>query len=156
MKVRGCREPNEIFYLRNGNALVITFAENVKALPATDEEEITEYEYDKYVLTVPYREHIIETIESNKEYWLNKAKTEEYNALCKKVDDEVRRRLEETDSEYCIDRIINDLSSVSTTALTAKLKEIAKSEMTKYRQALRDVNKQPTYPYSVVYPNKPV
>lgn len=157
MKVRSNREPQPLVYVRNNNDLVLTFAENVSRITRTiDEEEFTEYEYDRYVLVVPYRSHIIGDIENNTAFWLNKARTEEYNALCKQVDDEVKRRLEETDSEYCIDRIIKDLSSVSTTALTAKLKELAKSKMTNYRQALRDVNKQPGYPYNVTYPQKPM
>lgn len=157
MKVRGYKRPEAFHCARSEDKAVITFAENVcEIINTVNEEEtepVTEYEYDRYQLTVPYRDNLESDIDAGFPKWIAMAKQQEYDKKAAEVRAKRNALLEETDSTFCIDRILPE--NISTTAFTNKLKELAQSDTAKYRQALRDIPEQEGFPFKVKWPTKP-
>lgn len=138
------------------------FAENIdevtRIYPGEEDEEKEEriiFIFDRYTLTLPFRTGLAEEIKKNPDEWLKMAKEQDFKAKSAEVRAKRNALLEASDNEFCIDRIISEMTSVSTTALTAKLKELSTGKMAAYRQALRDITKQPQFPYNVIFPIKP-
>ena len=137
----------------------LIFAENIETQTKSTEiedgliEETTIYVYDRYQMTVNNRVGLYEDVAANRSEWLEKAIEQEYNAIAGEVRQHRNKLLEESDKEFCIDRILPD--NISTTAFTAKLRELAQSDMAKYRQALRDIPQQEGFPFDVTFPVKP-
>lgn len=177
MRVESGKQPKafEIFTSPDGNSTVY-FAENVqeklktKAIKTTKnrrksgaaevesaetDEPITVYEYDSYVLTVPFRATLESDIEKDYAAWLERAKSENYEKKAAEIRAKRDMLLSETDKDFCLDRIMQSMSTISATALTAKLKELNSGELAAYRQALRDIPQQAGFPYNVVFPVKP-
>ena len=157
MKCKSDRRPSE-YEIRRGNKMcLIIFSTNVKENTVTNDEgeSETEYDYDRYELIVPYRDTLEQDVKSQPEKWLEKAKQNEIDILSSEIRNKRNELLAESDSAFCIDRIFNDMSNISTTALSAKFKELANSDIAKYRQQLRDIPQQDGFPYNVTFPAKP-
>lgn len=137
----------------------IKFAENIETQTKTVEvedgltETTTLYVYDHYQLNVSNRPGLYDNVVASPQKWLEMAKKKEYESLAGAIRQKRNELLGESDKEFCIDRILPD--SISTTAFTAKLRELAQGEMAKYRQALRDIPQQAEFPYNVTFPDKP-
>ncbi len=139
---------------RDGEETLVILTENItEQTSGSGEEQYTEYTFDRYDMKVPYRDTLENDIANNTEEWLSKCKQYEYDKLCTEVRAKRNELLAESDSSFCIDRILPD--NISTSAFTNKLKELAKSEMARYRQALRDIPQQEGFPYEVIFPAKP-
>ena len=151
--VSGGRPPE--FKLRQSGAdCLIILTENVE--PRTievDGETETEYSFDRYTLTVPYRDTLEQDVAAEPQKWLTIAKEKEIKELSAQIRKRRNELLAESDGAFCIDRILPE--TISTTAFTNKLKELAQSETAKYRQALRDIPEQEGFPYEVKWPTKP-
>lgn len=158
MKVESYIKPNK-FYIENlGNGKsTVFFYDNIKQLE--NEENSVKYVYDFYKIEIYNRDNLAEEIEQKFESWLEFAKDCEYEQLAADVRNKRNKLLEETDKEMCLDRLglktpegnsfsswINFLKTISN-ALTG--------EYSRYRQELRDITKQPGFPYEVIFPKKP-
>lgn len=148
--------------ISDNEEIVCKFAENIDEItrsePAAEDEESEArkvFVFDRYTLTLPFRTGLAEEIKKNPAEWLRMAKQQDFETKSAEVRAKRNALLEASDNEFCIDRIISEMSSVSTTALTAKLKELSTGKMAAYRQALRDITNQPQFPYNVTFPIKP-
>lgn len=141
----------------NGSYADVIFFENITE--ATDENSEKKFVYDTYRLTVPTRSNLAATIENNFEAWLTAAKSTEYNRLAAAVREKRDKLLAESDKALCIDRLGLEAPSGSTfTAWLSFLKALADTlsgEWAQYRQALRDIPQQESFPYNVTFPTKP-
>ena len=154
MKCKSGVMPEQFEVRLDGKNALVILCENIEPVTTTSEDgTYTEYIYDRYTLVVPNRASLFNDVSDNFNDWLTKARQTEYDKLSADVRAKRNELLEESDKEFLIDRILP--SSISTTAFTAKLKELAQSEMAKYRQALRDIPQQEGFPYNVTFPNKP-
>lgn len=159
MKCSSVKEPLTYEIRTDGKDCLIVFADNIKKRTVKSDEDdaaVTEYQYDRYELNAPYRDSLEEDIDSEYEIWLKKAKQTEIDKLSAEVRNKRNELLAESDSAFCIDRIFADMSSISATALSSKFKELANSDIAKYRQQLRDIPQQDGFPYEVTFPAKPV
>ena len=115
-----------------------------------EEETITEYIYDAYPLNLMFNE---EEIAENYSAFLLEAKTREYNRLADEIREKRNQLLTESDKYMALDRL--DLDTSSVIKFLASLKNIFNNDYAVYRQALRDITKQPNFPYEVEFPKKP-
>lgn len=113
-----------------------------------DEEKI--YVYQSYELRTLATE---EYITGNADVLFNLVKTKEYNDLADEIRKKRNQLLNETDKDMALDRL--DLDTSSAIKFLASLKNIFNNSMAQYRQELRDITKQPNFPYDVVFPTKP-
>ena len=158
MKCVSGQQPLAYELRRDGGNCLLILTENVETKSVAlegEEESLTEYSFDRYEITVPYRETLEQDVAKEPVKWLNMAKQKEIEKLSADIRKKRNILLTETDNAFCIDRIFNDLSNVSATSFTEKIKELSESEMATYRQALRDIPKQEGFPYSVDWPTKP-
>jgi len=142
---------------QDGNECLVLLTENIqeKILPGDEGESETEYCFDRYTITVPYRDNLEQDVAAEPEKWLSIAKEKEIEELSAQIRKKRNELLAESDNAFCIDRICHDISDISTTTFTEKLRELSESPITKYRQALRDIPEQEGFPYNVIWPTKP-
>lgn len=155
----------------------LTFAENIEKVvrpvkksmfsqrkqTAEQTETETVYIYDRYALTVPNRDSLLDDVSENPDKWLQRAKQNEYDKLADEVRKARNKLLAECDADFMLDRINLDIPDnvTASTMLNSvknifnKLSSVCNSEMAKYRQALRDIPQQEGFPYDVKYPIKP-
>lgn len=94
-----------------------------------------------------------EYISANAETLLGLLKTREYDELANEIREKRNKLLDESDKYMALDRVGLDTSSAI--AFLASLKNIFNNSMSTYRQSLRDITKQPNFPYEVTWPQKP-
>ena len=130
--------PYVVEALEEGKCLV-TFFENIAALPADPEaeEDTTKYWYDEYRLEVSNRDGLIANIENNQSAWLQAAKNAEFEMLATEVRSKRDKLLTKSDKYALSDYPIT---------------EDQKGLVATYRQALRDVPEQEGFPYQIVWP----
>ncbi len=124
--------------------------------------ENTKYTFDSYRLEVCYNKDLKNDVENNYEKYLEIAKNNEEKALSAEIRKRRDELLRETDQEMCIDRLnFNFPENLSMTNIISSLKDffdgfanISKSNIAKYRQALRDIPQQEGFPYNIIWPNK--
>ena len=95
-------------------------------------EEDTIYEYDEFISNISNDE---DYISKNVEMLFEQAKQNEFDLLDKEAKQTRKRLLEETDNYFLSDR------------------PKASDELIAYRQHLRDITKQPNYPYEIDWGN---
>lgn len=142
-------ESNEypIPLLITDNHVVIVDMNTVEEI---EKEEGKAYTYEQYQFdTVATEEYITE----KRDELLELLKTKEYNDLASAIREKRNRLLEESDKYMTLDRL--DLDTSSAIKFLASLKNIFNSSYAVYRQQLRDITKQPNFPYEVVFPEKP-
>lgn len=158
----------DIENVENGKCTVLFFdniQEEVQKVSNLENEETTEkisYSYDVYSIEVSYRENLAERIEANIESWLNDVKEKDYNEVAAEVRAKRDKLLQETDKEMCLDRLGLEIpENITTTNLLTVVKGIFETlgnavtgNISKYRQALRDISSQEGFPYNVVWPTK--
>lgn len=151
MKCVSAKQPPKYDLRRNGSDCLIIFADNIQVHTITPDEESEpekEYSYERYELTVPFRDTLERDVSANPDEWLNMAKEQWYN----KLDHEARKKraelLIEADGEATIDRIIQKYG-------IADIDEIPSLPISIYKQALRDIPQQPGYPENISWPTKP-
>ena len=144
---------------KNGKVAVYFFTNIEETI--RDEQKL--YSYDMYTIEVQKQDNLKERIENNYDNWIDFVKQKEYDKLAEEVRDKRNKLLEETDKEMCLDRLNFNLpSEITTITLLSSVKQffegmtsIFNGSMAKYRQELRDITKQPDFPYKVVFPEKP-
>ena len=110
----------------------------------------TIYAYNSYSFNTSANE---EYIAQNANGLYETVKQFEYDTLAEKVREKRNRLLDESDKYMTLDRVGLDTSSAI--AFLASLKNIFNNSMSTYRQSLRDITKQPGFPYEVNWPEKP-
>lgn len=128
----------------------------------TSQEKQKMYSYDMYVIEIQKQDNLEERIKNNYDMWLDFVKQKEYDKLAEEVRSKRNKLLEETDKEMCLDRLnLNLPSEITTITLLSSVKQffegmtsIFNGSMAKYRQELRDITKQPDFPYNVIWPTK--
>jgi len=97
LKAESNTMPNGAFKIEKRGALAdISFFENVSAIK---EEDILTYEYDHYLLVVPFREGLEGLISSDYERWIESARSEEVEKPYKPSVEERISTVEVTTSE---------------------------------------------------------
>ncbi len=154
MRVESNQVPQKKYKIENhiNGKVDVIFFDNI----IEEEEKVI---YDMYRITVIDRETIEDDISNNFDKWLEYAKKKEYDELAFKIRKKRDELLKETDAEMCLDRLGLELpEGTSFTSWIKFLKTIANvviGNMAKYRQELRDITKQPGFPYNVEFPIKP-
>ena len=157
MKAESNKRPAtaEIETLTNGMADVI-LRENV-----TEQNNNGEifYTYDEYRLTVPYRKNLSKNVNNRLHEWMSSAKNAEYAKLAAEIRAKRDKLLAESDKWMVFDRLgleIPDSIDISDwIGFFRSLGNVLVGEWAKYRQALRDITKQPGFPFEVTFPEKP-
>ena len=129
------------------NHVIIVDMETVEEITKEDGKAYTyeQYQFD----TVATEEYIT----SNRDELLTMLKEKEYNDLAEAIREKRNRLLEESDKYMALDRL--DLDTSSAIKFLASLKNIFNNNYAVYRQDLRDITKQPNFPYEVTFPEKP-
>lgn len=153
----------EIENIKNGKCDIV-FYSNINKKEQNNNEESTKdiYEYEIYRINVDYREGIEDTIENSYNTWLEFAKKKEYDKLAAEIREKRNELLKETDKEMCLDRLNLQLPKELTASnMLSGIKKffesfasISNGSIAKYRQELRDITKQESFPYNVVWPTK--
>ena len=113
---------------------IITFFDNIQEI--TEDEE-TKYTYDTYELELQNKENLEQEIKEKYQKYLEKAKSEEYKNLAKEIRTERDKLL-----------VATDWTQLQDTSLTDEEKEKYRI----YRQKLKDVPQQDSFPYNVEFP----
>ena len=138
MKTESATMPQSPFEIEfNGEFANVLFFENVEVIPAV-EDEPEKYQYDLYRLDgLKNRPSLIDSIERDVEGWMNMAREMEYKELADAIRGKRNAMLSETDWTQITD---------------APLSEDKIEKYRIYRQALRDMPEQPSFPYGVEWP----
>lgn len=113
-------------------------------------EEGVKFIYDMFTMTTSANE---ELVSQNIDEYFELAKNAEIQRLSDEVRAKRNRLLEESDKYMALDRL--DLDTSSAIKFLASLKNIFNNNYAVYRQQLRDITKQPNFPYDVEFPKKP-
>ena len=150
---------------RKGSLIEVAFFDDIKEETRTSEDETEQvmYTYYTYTLQIVYRDDIEEYIEENLAIWKELAKN---NFIATKAA-EIRalrdKLLAESDSHVLLDRAgFNLPNSISATTMLSAvkdffstLKDLVNGDWAEYRQKLRDITKQPNFPFDVDFPTSP-
>lgn len=147
----------EIENVKDGRCDIVLY-DNIQEVM---DQDIKKYTFDIYRLEICYDEK--NKIDSEYGRYLEVAKNKEKEQMAKEIREKRNKLLEETDKEMCIDRLnIQFPKDLSMSNLITGLKQffeglstISNGEMAQYRRKLRDITKQPDFPYNVIFPEKP-
>lgn len=150
MKVKSSCKPQALSIEESGNTAFIKLCENVREETYTDDEgnSSTEYRYDCYKLYRPIRVGLRSEIEENFSKWLDSAKQNERETKAEEIRLKRNKLLADTDAEATVDRLMLKYQ-------ISKIEDLLDLPIMKYRQALRDITKQSTFPDYVFFPQKP-
>lgn len=101
------------------------------------------WRYDYYTIPTPYSETLADEVATNLDEWIAKGVQAEKDQRGERVRAERDRILDEFDIKYC------------NAANWEKMTELQKEESQTYKQALRDITKQPGFPDDVEWPVNP-
>ena len=165
MKVRSDSLPQNNFEINNiqDNKCDVVFFDVSKAVEETDENGVKSYEYESYKINTTYRSSLGADISNNYEKWYNYAVKYNYDALASEIRAKRDELLKDSDKFMLFDRMnLNLPTELNATTMLASIKEffqtlsdIKENKWAKYRQELRDITKQPGFPYNVEFPNIP-
>ena len=150
---------------RKNNLVTVVFFDDIKTEKRTSEDNKEQiiYTYYKYELDVVYRDNLESYIEDNITTWVELAKNEFITKAAADVRAIRDKLLADSDRYVLIDRLgIKIPDTISATTMLSIIKELFSSlgnvlngEWSTYRQALRDITKQPNFPFDVEFPTKP-
>ena len=149
MKTESSVRPTELFQFYSGQPNFVVLNDLDSIVEITREEE-TIYQYNSYQMNTPAP---LSYVTAHAEELFSLAKTSEYNRLADEIREKRNKLLDESDKYMALDRVGLDTSSAI--AFLASLKNIFNNSMSTYRQSLRDITKQPNFPYEVTWPQKP-
>lgn len=153
--------PDAVEVIRFGeNQATIYLRENITSVPV---EEGECWEADEYALALPYNSMLEQTIRESFDEWLAHAKKIDFDMMAAEVRRLRNSLLSESDAQMVMDRLGFEIpDTITTTTLLATVKGVfatiknaCKGDWAVYRQALRDITKQPGFPYDVTFPDKP-
>lgn len=144
MKITSIQKPIKIFnVIKSSSSCIVEFYDNVNSITETDGmtgQEITVWEYEKYVIAEPYRVNLFADIESNFSTWLQKAKDYEIS-------------VEETKVRVYRDKLLNDCDLRHCNAEKwMNMVDDKKLVWSAYKQTLRDIPEQVGFPYMINWP----
>ena len=145
MKAESNLKPTKKFEIENiiDGRCEIVFIDNITVIQTLENEEDKKYSYNIYRLKAIYRddlEQILNNDEDEYNKWLQRAKETEYEELSTSI------RKERDALLYATDKY-----TISDYPISSENKEL----MLEYRQKLRDLPEQETFPYEVEFPEKP-
>lgn len=128
-----------------------------------EREDGTHYEYDRYVMHTRERPGLGQYISGNLDAWIAAYEEAEIAEVAAAARAARNKLLEECDAVMALDRLgLNIPEKITATTLLdtvksvfAALREASGGSWAKYRQALRDIPKQPGFPYEIEWPSKP-
>lgn len=148
-----------------GNLIEVVFFDEIEEVKRTssDGSEQTVYLYYEYKINIVNRNDIETYINDNYETWLQVAK----NNFIASKSAEIRairdKLLADSDKHVLIDRLDIEIPETINAAtmlnvvkdLFSSLGNLLNGDWSTYRQALRDITKQPNFPYDVEFPKIP-
>lgn len=146
MQVESNLKPTKKFEIENivdGKCDVVFYDNIIEIQELENEEDGKKYSYSIYRLKTIYRDNLEQTLNNDEEEyekWLQKAKDTEYEELSANI------RKERDALLYATDKY-----TISDYPISNENKEL----MLEYRQKLRDLPEQETFPYNVEFPEKP-
>lgn len=146
MQVESNLKPTKKFEIENivdGKCDVVFYDNIIEIQSLENEEDGKKYSYNIYRLKTIYRDDLEQTLNNDEEEyekWLQKAKDAEYEELSANI------RKERDALLYATDKY-----TISDYPISSENKEL----MLEYRQKLRDLPEQETFPYNVEFPEKP-
>lgn len=146
MQVESNLKPTKKFEIENivdGKCDVVFYDNIIEIQALENEEDGKKYSYNIYRLKTIYRddlEQILNNDEDEYNKWLQRAKETEYEELSASI------RKERDALLYATDKY-----TISDYPISSENKEL----MLEYRQKLRDLPEQETFPYEVEFPEKP-
>lgn len=162
MKAESNLQPKNKFEIENiiDGKCEIVFFDNIQELEPIEEQK--RYSFDTYRLKANYRDDLEQELNDDIDkfkQWLQLAKDTEYNDLASIVREKRNKLLQESDQYMCLDRMKLEVPSgtsfSSWLAFFKGIGDVLIGDIAKYRQALRDLTKQPGFPYEVTFPEKP-
>lgn len=179
MRCESMQRPPEFSIVRDNDIAIISFAVNVqkvtktetetpaprrrrsrKTIPAETDVVVAEendieqrevFEYDRYEFKTTYRDTLTQDIAGNYDAWLNlaieSARKEKANAIRAKRN----ALLDESDKEVTYDRMLEKYGA----EVVSDPEKLSQLPIFKYREALRNITLQETFPESVVFPEMP-
>ena len=154
-------KPEKVTIERRADVAVVTYADNIQSVTVEGEEHFTADLYTEEVQLTP---DIDDRINGNFETFLNHAKNADREREAATVRAIRNRLLSESDAFVALDRFgITIPDNVTATTMLKALKDffdginaLLAGDWAKYRQALRDLPQQEGFPYSIVWPEKPM
>lgn len=146
MQVESNLKPTKKFEIENivdGKCDVVFYDNIIEIQALENEEDGKKYSYNIYRLKTIYRddlEQILNNDEDEYNKWLQRAKETEYEELSASI------RKERDALLYATDKY-----TISDYPISSENKEL----MLEYRQKLRDLPEQETFPYNVEFPKRP-
>lgn len=148
-----------------GNLIEVVFFDDIEEDKRTSEDgtEQTVYLYYEYTINIVNRDDIESYINDNYETWLQMAKDNFIASKSAEIRAIRDKLLADSDKHVLIDRLgieipetINAATMLSVIKdLFSSLGNILNGDWSKYRQELRDITKQPNFPYDVEFPKLP-
>lgn len=140
MKVNGSVQPAALlFEHRFDGTAEMRFRENITS--SKDENGSTIFTYDEYFLKMPDRDGLEKIVQDNTATWLAYAKQQEAEKQAQVIRDKRDKLLSDTDWTQADD---------------APLSTEDRESMRKYRQDLRNITTQSTFPQTIQWPEKPI
>ena len=150
MKTESRIRPTEKYQFNEGGDRNFVVFNDLNSIEETIREDEKIYIYQSYNFkTSAPEDYIIENVDN----LFNLVKEKEYNDLANEIREKRNQLLTESDKYMALDRL--DLDTSSAIKFLASLKNIFNNDYAVYRQALRDITKQPNFPYEVEFPKKP-
>ena len=148
-----------------GNLIEVVFFDDIEEVKRTSEDgsEQTVYLYYEYTVNIVYRNDLESYINDNYETWLQMAKDNFIASKSAEIRAIRDKLLADSDKHVLIDRLgieipetINAATMLSVIKdLFSSLGNILNGDWSTYRQALRDITKQPNFPFDVDFPTIP-
>lgn len=148
-----------------GNLIEVVFFDDIEEVKRTSEDgtEQTVYLYYEYTIKIVNRSDLESYINENYETWLQMAKDNFIASKSAEIRAIRDKLLADSDKHVLIDRLgieipetINAATMLSVIKdLFSSLGNILNGDWSTYRQALRDITKQPNFPFDVDFPTIP-
>lgn len=148
-----------------GNLVEVVFFDDIEEVIRTleNETEQTVYLYYEYKINIVNRNDLESYINDNYETWLQMAKDNFIASKSAEIRAIRDKLLSDSDKHVLIDRLgIEIPETINATTLLTVIKDLFNSlgnvlngDWSTYRQALRDITKQPNFPYDVEFPKEP-
>lgn len=148
-----------------GNLIEVVFFDDIEEVKRTSEDgsEQTVYLYYEYTINIVNRSDLESYINDNYETWLQMAKDNFIASKSAEIRAIRDKLLSDSDKQVLIDRLGIEIPETINAAtmlnvikdLFSSLGNILNGDWSKYRQELRDITKQPNFPYDVEFPKLP-
>lgn len=148
-----------------GNLIEVAFFDDIEEVIRTSEDgtEQTVYLYYEYTIKIVNRSDLESYINENYETWLQMAKDSFITSKSAEIRAIRDKLLADSDKHVLIDRLGIEIPEAINAAtmltvikdLFSSLGNILNGDWSTYRQALRDITKQPNFPFDVEFPTIP-